>query len=176
MHKYSFQFKGGAQKIDNANYKFHVFVVDLDANEHHLYGALKNGLVEQTGSGGVHIYSCAVPVLKVFTATAGFGVPKEFFSYFIMMSPESRKLINIKPLGFKNLNAFNWSFSAIGRFMNKEEVRRFFGADSDTWKFYQRQSFLSRFRLQELVTISDSASLKQPVTQKQESVRLLRFD
>jgi hypothetical protein len=177
---YEFKFKGGAQKLDKAQYKFHAFIVDTQAGEHHLYGALKNGLVTQTDV-VQRIYSSAVPVIKVFTATAGFGVPKEYFSYFVMLNPQSTKLIHIKPLGFKKLtinDAFNWGFTGQGRFMSKEEVRRFFGADSDTWKFYNRQSFLSRQRLSELVTIVPAQSLSEPVEVpvEQEETRLLRFD
>jgi len=174
MHNYEFGYYGGAKKVEQANYKFHVFIADNQATEHHLYGALKNGLVEHKDTID-HMYSCATPVVKVFNATAGFGVPKEFFSYFIMLSQSTSKVINIKPLGFKNLSEYNWFFSGRGRFMSKEEVRRFFGANSDTWKFYQRQSFLSRTRLQELVSISEGQTVSAPV-KKQEEVRMVRFD
>lgn len=175
MHKFRFKFLGGAKKVEQANYKFHAFIVDTNSQEHHLYGALKNGLVEQMDQLN-HIYTSATPVIKVFSATAGFGIPKEFFSYFIMLSPSGTKQINIKPLGFKNISGFGWSFSGVGRFMKKEEVRRFFGASSDTWKFYQRQSFLSRQRLSELVTITDASPLDQPLEERVEEVRMLRFD
>jgi len=174
MYNYNFGYKGGAKKLNQANYKFHVFIVDTNAKEHHLYGALKNGLVSQVDSVNC-TYSSAVPVVKVFTATAGFGIPKEFFSYFIMLSPSTSKVINIKPLGFKNIAQFNWYFSGMGRFMSKDEVRRFFGATSDTWRFYQRQSFLSRTRLQELVSITEGGVSSTPI-ERHDEVRLVRFD
>lgn len=174
MYDYEFGYRGGAKKLDKANYKFHVFVADTNATEHHMYGALKNGLIGHRDSDH-STYGSATPVVKVFTATAGFGVPKEFFSYFIMLSGTSGKVINLKPLGFKNLKEHNWFFSGRGRFMSKEEVRRFFGADSDTWKFYQRQSFLSRTRLQELVSITEGDVTSAPV-EDHEEVRMLRFD
>ena len=175
MHNYEFKFSGGAKKLDQANYKFHAFVADTNSVEHHMYGALKNGLVEQTDPVH-HVYASATPVVKVFTATAGFGIPKEFFSYFLMLNRQASKLITIRPLGFKNLTIYNWVFSGRGRFMSKEEVRRFFGADSDTWKFFQRQSFLSRTRLQELVTISEAQELTAEVKTEHEEVRMLRLD
>lgn len=175
MHKYQFRFFGGAKKVENANYKFHAFIVDTNSQEHHLYGALKNGLVEQVDNSN-HIYTSATPIIKVFSATAGFGVPKEFFSYFIMLSPVGTKQINIKPLGYKDISAYGWNFSGVGRFMKKEEVRRFFGAGSDTWKFFNRQSFLSRVRLQELVKITEVTPLDQPTEESREEVRMLRFD
>jgi hypothetical protein len=174
MHNYEFGFRGGAKKLDQANYKFHVFVADSNATEHHVYGALKNGLIEHKEAAH-SLYSSATPVLKVFSATAGFGVPKEFFSYFIMLSTSTSRVINIKPLGFKKLEGANWFFSGRGRFMAKEEIRRFFGSTSDTWKFFQRQSFLSRHRLQELVTITEGETVPEPVVETDE-VRLLRFD
>jgi hypothetical protein len=177
--RYEFQYTGGAQRIENANYKFHVFVVDNEANEHHLYGALKNGLIEKM-TVLPHGYLSATPVLKVFTATAGFGVPKEFFSYFIRLTPTASKVISIKPLGFKNIESLNWMFSAKGVFLKKDEVRRFFGADSDTWKYYQRQSFLSRHRLQELVQVVEASSIGEAVNKtkekEKEEIRMLRFD
>ena len=175
MHNYEFRFRGGAQKLEQANYKFHVFIADNDANEHHMYGALKNGLVEQKDH-ATNSYASATPILKVFTATAGFGVPKEFFSYFIMLSSTTDKIITIKPLGFKKLVNYDWYFVGKGKFMSREEIRRFFGASSDTWKFYQRQSFLSRTRLQELVSISQGDVMNKTVEQKHEEVRMVRFD
>jgi hypothetical protein len=175
MHDYEFRFSGGAKKVEQANYKFHVFVADSSANEHHMYGALKNGLLEQR-SPITHSYASATPILKVFTATAGFGVPKEFFSYFIMLSSTTDKIITIKPLGYKNIASYDWFFMGRGKFMSKEEIRRFFGADSDTWKFYQRQSFLSRTRLNELVSISRGDVLSVKVDQKHEEIRMVRFD
>lgn len=174
MYDYEFKYRGGAKKLDQANYKFHVFVADNQAAEHHMYGALKNGLVEHRDVAN-GMYASATPVVKVFTATAGFGIPKEFFSYFIMMSPSTSKVINIKPLGFKNLSEYNWFFSGKGRFMSKEEVRRFFGANSDTWKFYQRQSFLSRTRLQELVSITEGEVSSAPI-ERHEEIRMVRLD
>jgi hypothetical protein len=174
---YEFKFKGGSKKIEDANYKFHVFLVDVDSNEHHLYGASKNGLVEKTDLQN-SIYASATPILKVFSATSGFGVPKEFFSYFIMLSAEGSKQINIKPLGFKKIEKYEygWIFSGVGRFMKKDEVRRFFGANSDTWRFYQRQTLLSRFRLSELVTVTEASPQLKVVDVEEDPVRLLRFD
>lgn len=175
MYKYQFKFNGGAKKVEQANYKFHAFIVDTSSNEHHLYGALKNGLVEREDVIN-NIYGSVTPVVKVFSATAGFGVEKAFFSYFIMLSPASSKLIHIKPLGFKKVRQYEWGFSGQGRFMQKEEIKRFFGASSDTWRFYQRQSFLSRHRLQELVTITKAQALDEPIERVHEQVRMVRFD
>ena len=176
MYEYQFKYKGGAKKIEQANYKFFIFVVDGDAAEHHLYGGLKNGLVERKDILN-NIYYSASSIIKVFTSTSGFGVPKEYFSYFVVLSPSSSKLIHIKPLGFKALTSHDWGFAGRGRFMKKEEIMRFFGTDSNTWKFYSRQSFLSRFRLSELVTISESQGLEAPVEKTEnERLRMVRFD
>lgn len=174
MHDYQFRYLGGAKKIEQANIKFHIFLADSGASEHHLYGSLKNGLVEHRDL-STYTYASATPIIKVFTSTAGFGIPKEYFSYFIVLSPSASKVINIKPLGYKKLGTRNWFFSGRGRFMVKQEVAKFFGTDSDTWRFYSRQSFLSRHRLQELVSISDEEFTKEPAIE-QDEVRLLRFD
>lgn len=170
MHNYSFKFKGGSTRIEKANFKFFVFVVDTQAKEHHLHGARRTGLVNPAGHG---IYDSSVPVVKVFTSTSGFGIAKEYFSYFIMLSPSTSKTINILPLGFKTVT--EWSFSGQGRFMGKEEIKRFFGHDSDTYRFYCRQALLSKRRLMEMVTITDAQSF-EAVDEKIDEVRLLRFD
>lgn len=175
MHAYKFRFRGGARTLDQCTFKFHVFIADTSATEHHAYGALKNGLLEQSDP-AIGEYSSATPVIKLFSATAGFGVAKEFFSYFIMLNPEASKVINIRPLGFQKIESIDWFFSAKGRFMKRDEVKRFFGATSDTWKFYNRQSFLSRHRLSELVHITDGELISKPVKEESSEVRLVRFD
>ena len=176
MYEYQFIYKGGAKRIENANYKFLIFAVDGDGAEHHLYGATKNGLVEKRDP-IKHLYYSATSVIKVFTATSGFGVPKEYFSYFILLSPAASKIIHIKPLGFKTLLDSSWEFAGRGRFMKRNEIRRFFGEDSDTWKFYSRQSFLSRQRLSELVTIAPAQEFGKPISNKsKDEIRLVRFD
>ena len=61
--------------------------------------------------------------------------------------------------------------------MKRNEIRRFFGEDSDTWKFYSRQSFLSRQRLSELVTIAPAQEFGKPISNKsKDEIRLVRFD
>jgi hypothetical protein len=173
-----FEFQGGAKLVDRKNYKFHVFVVDTDANEHHLFGAIKNGLVTATrdlSAGYEEYYSTSSPILKVFSATSGFGIAKEYFSYFIKLDETSTKMISIQPLGYRDIPNFNWRFRGQGRFLVKEEIRRFFGVKSDTWKFYTRQTFLSRSRLQSLVEVKDVNQAEDQVNQVGQ-VRMLRFD
>jgi hypothetical protein len=179
MHKFSFRFKGGAQRIDNASIKFLTFVVDTNAVEHPLYNAIKTGLVEKDKTGGSNVgYTSVTPILKVFAATKGFGIPSEYFSYFVVLNPESSKQIQIRPLGYKKLgSAYDWMFVGTGRFMSKDEIRKFFSSSSDTYKFFTRQSFLSRQRLSELVTIAEpNAPVEKVEEKREESLRLVRFD
>lgn len=178
MSNYRFQFEGGAKLINKANYKFHAFVVDTQAVEHHLFGAIKNGLVNAQGTvtEGRKNYWSAVPIIKVFSATSGFGIPKEYFSYFIALDSSIGKMISILPLGYEKITSYNWQFVGQGRFLKKEEIRRFFGHTSDTWKFYQRQSFLSRNRLQKLVKVQELSEFESGETKQTEEVRMLRFD
>ena len=178
MSNYHFQFEGGAKLVDKANYKFHAFIVDTKAQEHHLFGALKNGLVNAQGTGtdGRKNYFSVTPIVKIFSATSGFGIPKEYFSYFIALDPNIPKMITILPLAHQKITSYDWVFRGQGRFLKKEEIKRFFGALSDTWKFYQRQSFLSRRRLQELVQVNDINEANEEVQPQTEEVRMLRFD
>jgi hypothetical protein len=186
MYKYRFRFKGGGKRVDNKNFKFHCFISDSEAVEHHLFEAKNKGLIVNdqevpTGTDYVdpYLYESAMPIVKVFSSTSGFGIPKEYFSYFFLVNPGSKKMIKIKPLGFdKDKVLDDWYFLAPGRFMTKAEIRKFFGATSDTWKFYQRQSFISRRRLLEMVEVGENHHIYdgEVITENEEEIRMVRLD
>ncbi len=196
MYKYKFAYQGGGTRRDNMNFKFHCFIADTDATEHHLFEAKKRGLVVSEGDEDVSnpkrrtsklaegvisiktdVYLSAMPIVKVFSSTSGFGIPKEYFSYFFLMNPNGDKVVRIKPLGFEQGCIPSWYFQAAGRFMTKDEIRTFFGADSDTWKFYNRQAFLSKRRINQLVDVflnTGSGDLVEET--KPQAVRMVRMD
>lgn len=183
MYKYKFRFKGGGKRVDNMNFKFHCFVADSDAVEHHLFAAKEKGLVVQKPAmeglvGEDFMYDSAMPVVKIFTSTSGFGIPKEYFSFFFLLNPESKKMVKIRPLGFdKSIHISEWYFLGAGRFLKKEEIRKFFGHKSDTWKFYQRQSFISKRRLLEIVEVGDNKDVYTGEVHKdKEQIRTIRID
>jgi len=185
MYKYKFRFKGGGKRVDNMNFKFHCFIADSEAIEHHLFEAKNKGLVvndqgstSSTEFADADMYESAMPVVKIFSSTSGFGIPKEYFSFFFLISPGSKKMVKIKPLGYdKSLDTKDWWFMAPGRFMRKEEIRKFFGASTDTWKFYQRQSFISKRRLLEMVEVGDNHNVyDKEVVEDVEEVRMVRLD
>lgn len=181
MYKYKFRFKGGGKRVDNMNFKFHCFVADSDAVEHHLFSAKEKGLIVTHSEhyvGEEHVYESAMPIVKVFSSTGGFGIPKEYFSFFFLLNPASKKMVKIKPLGFNKTYAIeDWYFMAAGRFLKKEEIRKFFGHTSDTWKFYQRQSFLSKRRLLEMVEVGENNNVYDgDLVNDVEKVRTIRMD
>lgn len=159
--RYDFQFIGGSKEVSGrdgtqAIIKFHLYVTDKTGAETHFYQAQKNGTVEKsatTSADGSWVYRSIYPVVKIFTSTRGFGIPQEYFSYFFLLNPKAQKMVNVKPLGYEKVG--NWYFQAAGRFLTGDEIKRLYGRNSNTYKFYSRQTHLSKLRIQQHVTVSD---------------------
>lgn len=162
MFDYEVKFKGGSSKYNNGDYKFHLYVTNDKGEEFHLYEALRRGLAEKARSGW-DTYKLAYPVVKLFTSTAGFGIPKEYFSYFILVCPEGSSKLSIKPLGFKKIPHLNYSFEVVGRFLVAEEIQRLYGTNSNTFKFFKRQSFVSKRRILEMVKVRNLNDMNEEV-------------
>jgi len=171
MFKYPFQFKGGSNKVDQKQYKFHLYVTDNEGNESHLYQAEKTGIVSRED---IYNYTSAYPVVKVFTSTKGFGVRSEYFSYFFLINPESKKQVTILPLGFTDagISSKLLKFVGRGRFLTKKEIARLYGNYSNTFKYYERQSMISKSRLLQMVKVEDIDGIGEVVQTPQ--VRKLR--
>lgn len=179
MSKCNFQFKGGSKELvynsQQAIVKFHLYVSDPKGKEEHLYQSMKTGVVEQTDCNR-DLYSCLYPIVKVFSSTRGFGVPQEYFSYFFLLSNGGTKIVTIRPLSFERFpEVRNFQFQAIGRFLGSEEIRKLYGTNSPTWKYYQRQSFLSAERLKKLVTINDVSEVQVGEVLTPARVRMIRI-
>ena len=176
MYKYKFKFKGGGKQVNNKNFKFHCFIADSDAVEFHLFSAKQKGLVVESED-EFETYESAMPIVKVFTSTSGFGVPKEYFSFFFLINPSSTSLVTILPLGFDKADEIGlWRFTAPGRFLKKDEIRDFFGRSSESWKFYQRQSFLSKRRLLEMVKVTKNDGNLKIVEEEKKEIRMIVDD
>ena len=173
MFKYPFQFKGGSFKVEQKQYKFHLYTTDNNGKEDHLYQAEKVGIVERSQNDFYH-YTCAYPVVKVFTSTKGFGVRSEYFSYFFLINPEANKQVTILPLGFEDpgLSIKNCVFVSRGRFLTDAEIARLYGKNSNTYKYFKRQSMISKQRLLSMVKIEEVDGMGE-VTQTPQ-VRKLR--
>lgn len=167
---YTFNFKGGSYVRDNKQIKFHLYVTTAGGSEKHIFQAEKEGLVDRLGKRD-NLYSCVFPVVKIFTSTKGFGIPSEYFSYFFNLSNTLDKKITILPLGRKYLMD-RWMFSARGRFLDADEIRRLYGKNSNTFKYFTRQSMISKRRLMEMISVETVDSLGE-ITQTPE-VRKLR--
>jgi len=154
MFKYEVIFKGGSLRQNQCNFKFHLYLTNPEKGEEkHLYEAVRGGEADKL-AGSPNMYRLAYPVVKVFTSTSGFGMPKEYFSFFVLINPESSASIRILPLGYDRITSHNFIFQTTGRFLTDQEIRRLYGANSNTCKFYNRQSFLSKKRLQSMVTVA----------------------
>lgn len=155
-------FKGGTDKRDDATFKFFCFFrieEGREVSEVMLYRAEKRGIITRAAEldlqedelVGVPHYSALVPDVKIFASSAGFGVQKRYYSYFIRLDATSPKIITIRPFGLK----YGQAFRARGRFLTPAEVKEMYGEDSETYQFYTRQTYLSKYELQDYVTIEN---------------------
>lgn len=175
--KYNFNFKGGSKELtyneQQAIVKFHLYVCDPKGKEEHLFQSMKTGVVEQIEH---EAYTSLHPIVKVFSSTRGFGVPQEYFSYFFLFSASGTKMVTIRPLSFERFPAVsNFRFQSIGRFLSADEIKKLYGSNSPTWKYYQRQSFLSAERLKKLVTIQDASEVQLGEIPTVSRVRMIRL-
>lgn len=174
MEGYRFAFKGGIVKHDKATFKFLLYFKapedNSDPTEELLFQAVRKGYVLKDRYQPEHIqygvnyenYVSYLPIVKIFTSTGGFGVPKEYFSYFFLITPSSSKRVTIRPLGYDRTVDLQlaeklklMAFTATGRFLTREEIRSLYGDNSTTYRYYQRQAFLSKERLRTMVTVQD---------------------
>lgn len=183
--RYPFEFVGGSETVSfnsaNAVVKFHAYICDpVKQEEHHLYQAMKTGIVEKSkrlvgGNCWVDVYQSVHPVVKIFTSARGFGLPQEYFSYFFLLDGENEKLVRIKPLQFNKFPVLKkYSFLASGRFLTEPEIVKLYGPKSKTVLFFKRQSYISASRIKQMVTLESVDSDRKPVATREE-VRMLRI-
>ena len=171
MSSYEFIYKGGSKRVDKVNYKFHCFISDpADNKEYILFAGIGKGLVRRVEGIG---YSTPMSFIKIFTSIDGFGVEKKYFSYFVAFHEDATSEIKIKPLGYEAVPS--WEFCARGSFLSQSQVRGLYGSDSDTYKFYTRQSFISKKDLLDMVTVKPIIN-GEAVVEAKEELRLVRFD
>ena len=161
---YRFQWKGGAHKpTEHASYKFYLFAM-LDDAEVIYFEAKKRGIIytasfadtdresegfpDTPGSG--EDFMSQTKYLKIFMSQSGFGLRKSFYSFFFCLDRKIDKVISIRPFGMEHVDHY---FRGRGRFLTTDEVRQLVGEDSDTFRFYSRQTYLSRTELQKHVTL-----------------------
>jgi hypothetical protein len=183
MSNYVFKFNGGSRESNadgmTAILKFHLYVCDPDSSEEtHLYQAVRNGLVNEDPTDPVaNMYQCVHPVVKIFSSSRGFGCPQEYISYFFLLNPTASKMVTIYPLQFNKFNTLrNFAFKARGRFLREKEIRTLFGVNSNTYKYFKRQTNLSSRRLKELVKVGNAADSRDSLAEVQSSrVRMIRL-
>lgn len=172
-------------------YKFHLFAIVEEGKEFIEFEARKKGILDrateanirgesegfenQKDSNGVPIntridYISLVPNVKVFTAASGFGIRKMWCSFFFHFDRKSPNIITIRP-GQDSDAPGDFLFKARGRFLKDEEIKSLVGAASDTYKFYKRQTYLSKAELRNYVQVQ---AIGAPSSGSSE-VRLVRF-
>jgi hypothetical protein len=167
---YRFYWKGGQEKVNEGssgeeNYKFYMFAV-LEDTESIFYEATKQGLIKPAPTtpddqdqaddilrSGAKPYVIFTPEIKVFMASQGFGVRRSYYSFFFKFENEVKDVITIRPFG---PNHKNHLFRGRGRFMSNDEIKTRYGGDSQTFKYFMRQTYLSKAELRQHVTIGEA--------------------
>ena len=135
---------------------------DLDAIDSGHFGLSEGADYEENA------FVSATPDVKIFLGSSGFGVRKVNRSfYFRIDNSTNSNLVNIVSL---YPSASTFLFSARGKFWTQEKKRKRFGEDSQTYRYYARQSFLSKAELRKLITITKPNQIKE-----KEGMRLIRM-
>lgn len=149
---FPFEFRGRTLKRDNKIIKFHAFIRTTDGEEDILFSAVGKGFVDHDK--GTDTYFSAFPLIKIFSSTSGFGIRKAYQSYFFKLDSTSNREVLIKPLGYEHLGSEELFFRGLGYFLTPQEIKETVGEDTQTYKFYLRQTVLSKRELQELIEVN----------------------
>lgn len=152
--RHRFSFSGGVNKYPEYRKasKFLLFhlLPDLKTDgvtEKIVFQSLAEGYVIYSAREGV--YSTNDPYFKLFTLTEGFGIRKQFFSFYFKLDIHERET-KILPLCEIDTKCY---FSGKGRFMRCREVEELLGYDPDplSYRLYKQQMPLSKSLLQRMV-------------------------
>lgn len=109
------------------------------------------------------------PFLKVFTLISGFGVSKQFYSFFFLLDIHE-SLTTILPLC---THSQDYYFLGRGRFMLKDEIKTLLGEESVSYAFYTKQAPLPIAVLRRIVlTGKGQEAGLNPATSKVRRIRL----
>jgi hypothetical protein len=156
---YRFYFKGGTHKQKSTEvYKFYLFAM-LEDQELIYYDARRRGVIYDAPIGGDTALEESISVVsevKVFMAQNGFGIRKSYYSFFFKFERIGGKVITIRPFG---PNPDDFMFRARGRFLNSSEIKERVGAESQTYKYYNWQTYLSKAELRKHITVETESTV-----------------
>lgn len=169
---YPFSWVGGTHKEgEHQTFKFFLFamVEDQDPKEIIYFEAAKRHIfrkVEEDPSSAEKRatpfrtpYLSLVPTVKIFMGQQGFGIRKSYFSFFFQFTRNEGKIVTINPFGSE---LSNYSFQAKGRFLSTGEIKELVGEDSESYKYYCKQTYLSKTELSGYVSLSSLPTLDKP--------------
>ena len=164
---FRFLWNGGVHKPnEHDTFKFFLFAI-MEDTEFIQYEAIKRGIFTQyygetdfTDSSdlfkqyppsiNISEYTSVTPEVKIFMASKGFGVRNAYCSFFFRFDNHSNKIITVLPFGS---NQDGYLFKGVGRFMTNDEIKNRVGKDSQTYRFYKTQTYLSKTELLEHVKV-----------------------
>lgn len=190
MLRYQFNFKGGVTKYppERVTSKFLLFHFApkegglKQIEEHILFKALQSGnVIHKTGipelinpsnslkehMGQSQTYETNYPWLKVFTLVEGFGVQRQFFSFYFKLDIHEAEVKILPVCGADN----SGYFSGRGKLMSGREVTELIGADSPAHTYYTQQMPLPESVLRRII-VKDAVIAASPATSK---IRKIRF-
>lgn len=165
---YPFAWKGGTYKEgEHQTFKFFLFamledetpqeIIHFNAVKRHIFRKESNDLSIEGNSSvmsgsDLEPYLSLTPIIKVFMSQKGFGIRQSYFSFFFRFTRDEGKIVTIRPFGF---DLSHYAFRAKGRFLSKDEVKALVGEGSDTFRYYLKQTYLSKVELNTYVSLSD---------------------
>lgn len=154
--RYSFNFIGGVTKYPEKRLASKFLLFHLIPNEE-FPDQIDEKIFFQSLRGGYSIFSKSdihapehgtnYPHFKIFTLTEGFGVQKQFFSFYFKLDIHERET-KILPICEADTRTY---FSGKGRFMVDREIKDLLGKESVSYKFYKQQMPLSKSLLRRMV-------------------------
>jgi len=172
--RYSFNFIGGVTKYPEKRSvsKFLLFhllpsFTTVGMEEKIFFQSLREGhaIVKKN-----EFFEAYDPYFKIFTLTEGFGIQKQFFSFYFKLDIHERET-KILPICEADTKTY---FSGKGRFMGDREIKELLGKESASYGFYKQQMPLSKSLLRRMVIRESDKGIPiiSPATSQIRRIRL----
>lgn len=152
---YHFHFRGGVFKPNmHLTEKFMLFFV-MGGEEVPFYKAVDTGLCVPTDFGATE-FTTNNNIVKIFVSRQGFGVSKQFYSFYFRIGEAGKgnnkvKIVPFTPGGTPGFH--NYHFEAFGKFLKNTEAAELLDKESFSYKMVTKQGMLPLEVLRKLVTI-----------------------
>lgn len=175
--RYNFNFIGGVTKYPEKRLVSKFLLFHLIPNEEYpdqidekiFFQSLREGYSILPNSDIFTVeHATNYPHFKIFTLTEGFGMQKQFFSFYFKLDIHERET-KILPICEADTKTY---FSGKGRFMGSKEVKELLGKESMSYRFYKQQMPLSKSLLRRMVIREKEVSSISPSTSQIRRIRL----